>query len=104
MVSRNDPIEVYARELNDDMTVRMFLHGQVYGCWYEKNSRLPEAMYFAPHFGQKIAGIIPGIKSGISYVARIKEIEVIQSWDDFRKTTQSVMGKAWWNKYHDDIY
>lgn len=104
MVPRNDPVEIYARELNDDMTVRMFLHGQVYGCNYERNSRLPEAMYFAPHFGKRIAGIIPGIQPGISYIARIKQVEVIQSWDEFKKATQSALGKAWWNRHRDMIF
>lgn len=104
MIPRKDPVEIYARELNDDMTVRMFLHGQIYGCNYEKNSRLPEAMYFAPHFGKKIAGIIPGIHPGISYIARINQIEIIQSWDEFKRATQAAMGKAWWNRHRDLIF
>lgn len=39
-------------------------------------------IYFAPHFGQNIAGKHAGIRVGISYVAQIKQIEMVEEWKD----------------------
>lgn len=98
MIRKHEPVEIYARELNGESTVNLFLHGQVYGCWHEKNSRLPEAMYFAPHFGQAIAKQIPGIQPGISYIARIKTIEVVSTWVEFERAVCASHGRAAWKR------
>ena len=69
--------EIYTRDINDDYSVNMFLTGQLYGCVYKEGSRLFKARYFAPYFGKKISGsrttqdLHPGLKAGISYVAKI---------------------------------
>jgi hypothetical protein len=49
-------------------------------CTYQEGSRMAEALYFAPHFGQAIARNHPGVRVGISYIARIESIEVVESW------------------------
>jgi len=76
MVSDNDPKQVYAREINERKTLAAFLKCRLYFCDYEKGGRLPKMSYFAPHFGQKIANEYPGIRVGISYIARIIRVEV----------------------------
>jgi hypothetical protein len=95
MIAKPESVEVYARELNDTQTVTLFLHGQMYGCSYKAGSRLPEALYFAPHFGQKIAAEHPGIRYGISYLARIEAVEVVESFAELCEVTTAIRGKAW---------
>ncbi len=67
----------------------------MYRCWYKKGSRLAEASYFAPHFGQQIASNHPGVQVGISYIARIERVEVVETWKDFLQTVEEVQGKQW---------
>ena len=102
MIPQRPSPEVYAREINEPNTLALYLHGRMYGCKYEQGSRLPEARYFAPHFGMQIAKIHPGINVGISYIARIEAIEVVATWGDLRQAVVNIRGKAWWNG-HDDI-
>src|SRR5262249_51652744 len=52
MIRTNDSVEIYAREINEEVTLALFLKARMYGCNYEASSRLPEALYFAPHFGR----------------------------------------------------
>jgi len=42
LMNRDEPTEIYARELNEERTLSLFLHGRIYGCPYEKRTRLPE--------------------------------------------------------------
>lgn len=46
MTRPKESVEVYARELNEPTTLTLFLHAQMYGCWYESGSNLPKALYF----------------------------------------------------------
>jgi hypothetical protein len=103
MVRQRDSVEIYAREINEPLTLALFLQAQMYGCDYEANSPLPEALYFAPHFGQTIANTAPGIRVGISYVARIEQVEVVETWDDLFRAVRSVRGKTWWNSHQKEI-
>jgi hypothetical protein len=103
MVKQRQSVEVYAREINEPMTLTLFLKAQLYGCHYEANSMLPEALYFAPHFGQTIARTHPGVRVGISYVARIEQVEVVETWVDLLAAVKSVRGKAWWNSHQKEI-
>jgi hypothetical protein len=95
MIKNREPVEIYAREINEEKTLALFLKGRMYGCHYAESSRLPEAIYFAPHFGQAIANEHPGVHVGISYIARIESLEVVDSWDDLLSITRAVRGKQW---------
>ncbi|MDP2887108.1 MAG: hypothetical protein Q8P51_19045 [Ignavibacteria bacterium] len=95
MIGKRDSVEIYAREINEPITVNLFLKGHLYGCDYKKDSRLPEALYFAPHFGNWIAGVFPGVEAGISYLARIEAIEVVEEWRQLLAVVQERKGKPW---------
>jgi len=103
MIREKNPVEIYAREINEPTTLTLFLHARMYGCWYESGSNLPKARYFAPHFGMKIANLHPGIHVGISYIAKIETIEVVDDWDSFVTATITVRGKAWYNKHKAEV-
>ena len=103
MIREENPVEIYAREINEPTTLTLFLHAQMYGCWYQAGSRLPEARYFAPHFGQRIANMHPGIQVGISYIAKVEAVEVVGDWGNFIDTTIAVRGKAWFNRHRDEV-
>jgi len=93
-----EPVEVYAREINEEPSFRLFLHGGVYFSVYKANSRLSEALYFAPHFGQRISRQMPGIHVGISYIAKIEAIEITETWADIMAAARGHRGKAWLNR------
>ena len=95
MVKTNKPVEIYAREINNEETLALFLQAQLYGCHYEKSSRAAEALYFAPHFGQRIAHEHPGAKVGISYIATIERVEVVETWKELLQITREVRSKQW---------
>ncbi len=97
MIRRDDMVEIYAREINEEKTLTLFLHGRLYGCDFKKNSRIAEANYFAPHFGQKIANLHPGISVGISYVAQIERVAIVESIKDVKNIIREIRGKAWLN-------
>lgn len=103
MIKAANPVEVYAREINEPDTLVLFLKAQLYGCYYEKNSRLPEALYFAPHFGHEVSMKYPGILVGISYIARIETIETVETFEDLVKIIQKNKGKNWFNKHREII-
>lgn len=98
MIPRKDPIEIYAREINDEMTLNLFLKAQLYSCLFTKANTVAQARYFAPHFGQQIARQLPGISAGISYLARIDRVEVVEDWNDLIGIVHNVRGKTWLNK------
>lgn len=100
MIKAKESVEIYAREINEPDTLVLFLKAQLYGCYYEKNSRLPEALYFAPHFGQKVSENYPGIRVGLSYIARIETVKVFEKWEQLLKTIQSIRGKSWLMKHN----
>lgn len=99
MIRKKDPVEIYAREINERYTLEMFLECRLYGCAYEQGSRLPEALYFAPHFGQSIAKQYPGVNVGISYIAQIETQEVVETWKDWQAVMAAVRGKAWLKRH-----
>jgi hypothetical protein len=98
MIPKTESVEIYAREINEEKTLALFLHGQMYGCNYEASSRLPEALYFAPHFGKAIARNHPGVHAGISYVAKISTVEVVESFGELCDIAGQVCGKIWLKK------
>lgn len=103
MIKKRESVEIYAREINEPVTLSLFLKAQIYGCWYEEGSRLPEALYFAPHFGQWIAYEHPGVHVGISYIARIEYVEVVQTWQEFIDAIVNTRGKYFLNRHLSQI-
>lgn len=97
MGKTSKPVEIYAREINNEETLALFLQAQMYGCHYQKGSRLAEALYFAPHFGQRIAHEHPGAKVGVSYIATIERVEVADTWKELLQIIRKVRGKQWLN-------
>jgi len=82
MIRNSGQPEIYAREINEPVTLGIFLKAQMYGCDYEKRNRVAESLYFAPHFGKSIAKKHPGIRVGISYIAKIEDVVVIETWKE----------------------
>ena len=103
MVKTRDSVEIYAREINEPLTMELFLKAHMYGCDYEASSHLAEALYFAPHFGQTIANSTPGISTGISYVARIEQVEIVETWNDLLRTVRSVRKGTWLNSHQNEL-
>ena len=100
LIRSKDSIEIYARELNDVLTVNTFLKCHIYGCWLEKGGgTISRALYFAPHFGQRVAREHPGIFSGVSYVAKIEAVEVVDTWPSFIAAAKRQQS-GWWVKKH----
>jgi hypothetical protein len=95
MVTMKEPVEVYARDVNKEYTLDLFLQAHLYHCWFARNSRLPEAQYFAPHFGWSLACKRAGVLQGISYVAKIEQVLVVDSCDDFKRVLSNTRGKDW---------
>lgn len=103
MIKQRRIVEIYAREINEPVTLNLFLKAGMYGCNYQAKSPLPEALYFAPHLGQTIASRHGGVRVGISYIARIEQVEVVETWDDLFAATKRVRGKSWWNTHQREL-
>ncbi len=97
MIKTNKTVEICAREINSEHTLALFLKAQMYGCRYEKSSRLAEALYFAPYFGQRVAREHPGVQDGVSYIASIERAEVVETWKNLLEVVREVRGKQWRN-------
>ncbi len=104
MIPSPAAIEVYAWEINDEETLALFLQARMYGCDYERSSKLPKALYFAPHFGQRIAQGHPGVHVGIAYIARIRSVDVVTSPLEWFAAIRSVHGARWLKKHRDIIH
>jgi hypothetical protein len=61
--------QVYARDLNKEPYLSLFLKTHAYLCKYNEN--IHRCSYFAPYFGSKISSISPGVDEGLSYIAKI---------------------------------
>jgi hypothetical protein len=99
MIKKTESLEIYAREINEPVTLSLFMQGRIYGCSYDKNNKVSLTQYFAPHFGAKIARTQPGIFQGISYVARIDEVIYAEGWSQFETEVCERRGRAWWNSH-----
>ncbi len=99
MIIKKEPVEIYAREINEENSLALFLKARMYCCHYQEGSRLPEARYFAPHFGQVIANEHPGIHVGISYIASVERIEVVETWHDLVDAAQQERGSQWYKTH-----
>lgn len=98
VIQRNSLVEIYAREINEEKTLRLFLKARLYGCDYKPGSRLSEARYFTPHFGQRIATNYPGVTPGISYVAKVEGLQVVETWRELVDVLVDERGKTWFRK------
>jgi len=103
MIKEHESVEIYAREINEPATLTLFLKSCLYGCWYEKNSRIARVNYFAPYFGGSLARTLPGIHVGISYISRIEKMVIIEQWKDFIDSVKTIRGGAWFNSHEDEI-
>lgn len=103
MVSREQTPEIYAREINEPITLGLFLKSHLYGCNYEKINKISLAKYFTPHFGASIANEYPGISQGISYIAKIEEIFIASDWKEFEQSICTLRGKQWWNSHSENM-
>jgi len=99
VIKRSDSIEIYAREINEPVTLELFLKAQLYGCDFKAGSRIAEALYFAPHFGKKIAAQHPGVTTGISYVARVESVGYATTWRELSDLLASERGRVWLNRH-----
>ena len=97
MVLNRETVEIYAREINEPMTLELFLTAGLYGCNYQVGSRLAEALYFAPHFGKRLAGQQPGVRAGVSYISRIESAKHVSTWRDLEAVLSKERGRVWWN-------
>lgn len=82
MISLNQ-FEIYAREVNDEPHLSFFLKYNFYTCNFQQSAEIGKCNYFAPHFGSKISNISPGVKRGISYIGRIKQIFYYSTLEEF---------------------
>jgi hypothetical protein len=103
MIKSRDTIEIYAREINEPTSLRMFLKAGVFGCENSKGTKVGEALYFAPHFGRRIERDHPGVHRGISYIARIEKVEPTSCWDDFKQVVVRHRKLSWFKK-HEQIF
>jgi hypothetical protein len=103
VISKSKTVEIYAREINEEKTLRLFLKAQLYGCKYRAGSRLTEARYFAPHFGKRIANEYPGVTSGISYIAKVEQVLTLATWQELRDGLIDSRGKSWFNKHEEFV-
>lgn len=103
VISKSKIVEIYAREINEEKTLRLFLKAQLYGCDYKAGSRLAEARYFAPHFGQRIASDYPGVTKGISYIAKVEGLLTVATWRELRDGLIDSRGKAWFNQHEGHV-
>jgi hypothetical protein len=99
MITKTEPLEIYAREINEPVTLELFIKGRIYGCVYEKRNKVAEAQYFAPHFGDKIDRQKRGISTGISYVARVEQVFPATTWKEFTDGVCEHRGRQWWNRH-----
>lgn len=98
MIKPKESVEIYARDMNDDTSLELFFRLRVYCCQHRVNTRLPEAQYFAPCFGQRAKGSNAGIQQGISYISRIENVETAYTWADFTQLLRGNRSKAILNK------
>jgi hypothetical protein len=85
MIKSKEAVEIYSRDINDEVTTRLFLKGHMYGCDVKKESQMSQAIYFAPYFGRQVAETFPGLQEGISYLGRVVSVDVVDSINAWKK-------------------
>ena len=95
MKTKKQPIEIYARDLGGEDSFKRFYEANIYYDFEKRNTRLFEAGYFAPHLSSQLCKKYPGIKKGITFVAKIRRAETFADKKSFCDTAKKLMGKAW---------
>ena len=90
MVNLNNK-EVYARDVNKIPNLSLLLQARVYFC--KANDNIYKCSYFAPYFGNKVSKISPGIKEGMSYIAKIEHHVEVNSFEELSNTIKLHMKK-----------
>lgn len=104
MIKKKNNTEVFIRNLNEEYSTNLFLLGHLYACPFEKSERRYEALYFAPIFGGKITKLHPGVKKGVSYIAKIENVEIVQSTKELLTILKKHKGKVWLKKYQQLLF
>jgi len=81
LITKNEK-QVYARDVNKEPYLSLFLKTHIYSCKYNEN--IHKCSYFAPYFGSKISCISPGVDEGLSYIARIYNHLQITNLEDLK--------------------
>jgi len=81
-MTTNERPEVYLRELSSESSVRLYFRYGIYASDPKFLRSAQNNLYFAPYFTRRTADRLSGsnlvpIGEGISYVSRIKEIQVV---------------------------
>lgn len=98
LVRSASAVEIYAREINNEMTLDLFLRGRLYGCNYQKGSKIAQSLYFAPNFGKQLAQDRPSVFPGISFIAKIEAIAVTETWKNLIDAAKKYRGGQWLNQ------
>src|SRR6185436_17422521 len=81
----NEPqADVYLRDVGDDWSVKLFFRHHIYKCQSKYYASARSNLYFAPYFTRQTTeaemltgeNLVP-LREGISYVARIKDRQVM---------------------------
>lgn len=103
MIMNRESVEVYARELNEPLTLSLFLKARLYACSYQPGSPVAQALYFAPHFGQHIANMHPGIGVGVSYIARVDSVGRATTWGEVSELLREQRGRVWTRQHKQQL-
>jgi hypothetical protein len=98
MIMKDQPIDIYARDINEPTTADFFLKTRVYGCEYKASRNFSLVHYFAPYFGRDVAWTHPGLLEGISYVAKIESVQIAKTAEDFNSVTREARGNGWFKR------
>jgi hypothetical protein len=90
MITSKEPVEIYARDINENESADLFLKGHLYCRDYMANSIMAEASYFAPYFGQAVSASHPGVQVGFSYIAEIVSRPKVETFADAKAVWREV--------------
>ena len=95
MIKKPESVEIYARDINDEAQLNLFFDAQMYQCPYDKGRLLAEAFYFSPYFCRKVVFRLARVQVGISYIAKIEHVEVVETWRELLQRVREVRKKPW---------
>ena len=102
MIRSAGPVEVYARPVNALPALDLFLRAKLYECNYAARGSVAGALYFAPYFGRELERAYPGIRRGISYVAKIEFVGAANDAIELRALLREKRGRDWTREH--DVY
>jgi len=101
LIAEKDFNEIYAREIGNIETLQLFLKCGIYQCSYEQSENIYSVRYFAPHFSGSLAKIYPGVRQGISYIAKIEDIVRAKDKKSYVDEICKHRGRSWYKKEKD---